>query len=258
LTNFNPTKSNVAALKAHFRPVSDLKPNPRNARTHSKHQIRQIAESIRAFGFTNPVLVDGRDQILAGHGRVEAAKLLGMDRIPTIRIESLTDEQIRAFVIADNRLAEKAGWDTEILAIELQALLELDCVDFDITITGFEVPEIDLIIEEANASPSIEEAPPEPDFTQEPITKSGDLWLLNKHRIVCGNALHESTYKTLMGNRRAAAAFTDPPYNVRIDGHATGNGAIRHREFAMASGELSEAEFVSFLTNAVQLLLMLD
>jgi DNA modification methylase len=232
--------------------IHQLKPNPHNARTHSKHQIRQIAESIRVFGFTNPVLVGAENQIVAGHGRVEAAKLLGMEEVPTIRLDQLTRDQIRAYAIADNKLAENAGWDREILAIEFQELLALDCLD--ITVTGFEIPEIDLILEEARVAPLAEEAPPEPEFDREPVTKPGDLWLLGKHRVICGNSLHLATYQTLLGSRRAAMVFTDSPFNVRIDGHATGNGAIRHREFAMASGEMSEAEFVAFLTTSFRLL----
>jgi DNA modification methylase len=234
--------------------IDQLKPFTQNARTHSKHQIRQIAESIRVFGFTNPVLVDSNNRIIAGHGRVEAAKLLGMDQVPTIRLEGLSEDQIRAYIIADNKLAENAGWDKEILAIELQYLMTLDCVDFDLTITGFEVPEIDVILEEANAATQMEDPVPEPVLDHAAVTEPGDLWLLGKHRVLCGNSLHDGTYKTLMGNRRAAASFNDAPYNVRVDGHATGNGAIHHREFAMASGEMSEAEFVSFLNNSLRLL----
>jgi DNA modification methylase len=234
--------------------TSSLKPYQGNARTHSKHQIRQIAESIRVFGFTNPILIDRENRIVAGHGRVEAAKLLGMDQVPTIRLESLSEEQIRAYVIADNRLSETASWNRSILAIELQHLLSLDGADFDVTVTGFEIPEIDLILEEANQGEQIEDQVPEPNLDEEAITQPGDLWLLGKHRIFCGNALHESSYKTLMGARKAATVFTDPPFNVKIDGHATGNGAIRHREFAMASGEMSEAEFLSFLNNSLRLM----
>jgi DNA modification methylase len=237
-----------------YQKIDQLKPFTQNARTHSKHQIRQIAESIRVFSFTQPILIDNENRIIAGHGRVEAAKLLGMTEVPTIRLDRLTEEQIRAYVIADNKLAENAGWDKEILAIELQYLMTLDCVDFDLTITGFEVPEIDVILEDANGATSKEDDVPESLYDQEPVTKPRDLWLLGKHRILCGNSLHEASYQALMGSRRAAAVFTDPPYNVKIDGHATGNGAIRHREFAMASGEMSEAEFVSFLNNSLRLL----
>ena len=234
-----------------YQPIHQLKPNPHNARTHSKHQIRQIAESMREFGFTSPVIVDAENQIVAGHGRLAAAKLLGITTVPTIRLDGLTKEQIRAYVIADNKLAENAGWDMEILAIELQELFALDFQD--ITVTGFEISEIDQILEEAKAAPE-EELTPEPDFDQEPVTKPGDIWLLGKHRITCGNSLQLATYGDLMGGRRAAMVFTDPPFNVRIDGHATGNGAIRHREFAMASGEMSEAEFVAFLITSLKFL----
>jgi len=249
-----PMAWNCNSLSVIYQAIGAVTPYKANPRTHTKRQIGQIAESIRVFGFTNPVLVDTENQIIAGHGRVEAAKLLGIEEVPTIRLDRLTKEQIRAYVIADNRLAENAGWDKEILAIEFETLLALDCVDFDVTITGFEIPEIDLILEEAKAAPSSEEAPPEPNFDQDPVTEPGDQWHLGKHRIICGNSLHEETYRTLMGSRRASAVFTDPPFNVKINGNATGNGAIHHREFAMASGEMSEAEFVSFLNNSLRLI----
>ena len=240
-------------LSMQFQKISSLKPYQGNARTHSKHQIRQIVDSIRVFGFTNPILIDNNDIIIAGHGRVDAAKLLGMDSVPTIRLESLSEEQIRAYVIADNKLAENAGWDRSILAIELQHLLTLDCADFDVTVTGFEIPEIDLIIEEANGAAKEDEIP-DPVLDQAPVTQPGDLWRMGKHRVLCGNSLHEASYQSLMGRHRASMVFSDPPFNVKIDGHATGNGAIRHREFAMASGEMSEAEFVFFLNNSLRLL----
>jgi ParB-like nuclease domain len=135
-----------------YRPVGDLKNNPRNARVHSKHQIRQIASSIKAFGFTNPVLLDKDNTIVAGHGRVAAAKLLGISDVPTIRLENLSSDQLRAYVLADNRLAEKAGWDKSILAIELQHLISIES-DFDVTVTGFEIPEIDLVLSTPSAKP---------------------------------------------------------------------------------------------------------
>lgn len=241
----------ASKLNIVYQNIDQLHSNPHNARTHSKHQIRQLAESMRQCGWTTPILIDANNIIIASHGRKSAAKLLGIEEVPTIRLDGLTNEQIRAYVIADNKLAENAGWDREILAIEFQELLALDCLD--ITVTGFEVSEIDLILDEAKGTPE-EEAISEPDFDQEPVTQSGDLWLLGKHRIICGNSLHQATYRELMGSRRAAMVFTDPPFNVRIDGHATGNGAIRHREFAMASGEMSEAEFVSFLNTSLRLI----
>ncbi len=166
------TTNGLAELAIVYRPVGILSNYGRNARTHSKRQIRQIAASIKAFGFTNPILVDNNSQIVAGHGRAAAAKLLGIDQVPTIRLESLTQDQIRAYVIADNRLAEKAGWDNSILAIELQHLIAID-EGFDVTITGFEIPEIDLILQEACRKQD-EDVIPDINQTAQVITQSGD------------------------------------------------------------------------------------
>ena len=163
------------ALSVEYKMLEELKPYSSDARTHKKHQIRQIAESVRAFGFTNPILIDSQNRIVAGHGRVEAAKLLSMTRVPTICLEDLAENQIRAYVIADNRLAELAGWDKSILSIELQNLLNLDCADFDVTVTGFEVAEIDQIIEEAGDSRETEDQIPELDSNQISVTEPGDL-----------------------------------------------------------------------------------
>jgi len=239
------------ALAVVYQEIQRLVPYPRNARTHSKRQIRQIADSIRAFGFTNPVLVDRSGTIVAGHGRVEAAKLLGMDKVPTICLENLNEDQIRAYILADNKLAEKAGWDNAILAIELQHLTSID-LGFDVSLTGFEIPEIDLILQESKAEEQDEE--PVEISTEPALTKPGDVWLLGNHRLICGDALDESVYTALMNGETADLVFTDPPYNVKIDGNVCGKGSIRHREFAMASGEMTEAEFVGFLSRALGLL----
>ncbi len=234
-----------------YQEIQHLVPYARNARTHSTRQIRQIADSISAFGFTNPVLVDRSATIVAGHGRVQAAKLLGLKRVPTICLDSLNEDQIRAYIIADNKLAEKAGWDNSILAIELQHLTSID-LGFDVALTGFEIGEIDLILQESKQKDD-EEEPVE--VSRGPaVTKPGDVWLLGSHRLLCGDALEESSYLALMNGKSADVVFTDPPYNVRIDGHVCGKGAIRHREFAMASGEMTEAEFIGFLNKALGLL----
>ena len=247
------TRQCASALAVRYLPTNALKPYPGNARKHSKHQIRQIAVSIQNFGFTNPVLVASDSTIIAGHGRVEAAKLLGMNQVPTIGLENLTRTQIRAYVLADNRLAEKAKWDNDILSIELQHLIAND-ENLDVTITGFEIPEIDLIIEAIrNKQQDIDDLF-QIDETAPPVTQSGDLWQLARHRLLCANSLDESSFKALMLRRNANLVFVDPPYNVAIDGHASGNGRVRHREFAMAAGELSEAEFVAFLTTSFRLL----
>lgn len=236
----------MAKLNITYRDVSALKPRTHNPRTHSKKQIRQIADSIRQFGFTNPVLIDDDGGIIAGHGRVEAAKLMGLESVPTILLDEMTKEQIRAYVIADNKLAENAGWDRQLLGLELRGLAELD-LDFELTITGFDMGEIDVLIgeagtappEEADHIPSVDDAPP--------VTQPGDLWCLGRHRVVCGDATRPESFGRLMEGRKAQMVFTDPPYNVPIDGHVCGLGAVKHAEFAMAAGEMSEVEFVKFL-----------
>src|SRR5262245_22482137 len=226
--------------------VRELRPHPNNARTHSKKQIRQIAKSITQFGFCNPVLVDDAKQIIAGHGRVEAAKLLGIDAVPTCQLSHLSEADKRAYVLADNKLAEKAGWDRDLLAIELQGLIELDV---DIELTGFEMAEIDLILEEAreaSGDPSRpEDTAPQPSASPA-VSQPGDLWLLGRHRLLCGDPREQAAYDRLLEGAKAQFVFTDPPYNVEIDGHVRGLGRVRHREFAMGCGEMSEVEFTAF------------
>lgn len=223
-----------------------LEPCERNARTHSRRQIEQIAASVREFGFVNPVLIDGERRIIAGHGRIAAAKLLGMDRVPTIRLEHLSEAQKRAYIIADNRLAELAGWDEALLAIELKYLTE---IDFSAELTGFATAEIDLVIgrQEQPAKPDPADEVAEPDRSRPTVVRRGDLWLLDKHRLLCGDARDPASFAALMDCEQARLVLTDPPFNVRIDGHVCGLGKIKHAEFAMASGEMSEAEFTAFL-----------
>ena len=231
--------------------VSSLRPWAKNARLHSRKQIRQIADSIKRFGFTNPVLVDGDNTILAGHGRVAAAETLGMSEVPCLRIETMSAAEKRAYVLADNKLALNAGWDEEILAEELKGLLDLD-LDFDIGITGFSIPEIDGLIDGLTTE---EPGDPEDDVLPDDgpaRCRPGDLWQLGPHRLICGSALDRDTVAALMGGERAQMVFTDPPYNVPIQGHVGGSGATQHREFAMASGEMSKAEFTGFLRTAFQ------
>jgi DNA modification methylase len=240
--------SSVLAGRIEHTPIIRLTPYKNNARTHSKKQVRQIANSIKRFGFVNPVLVDDAGQIIAGHGRVEAAKLIGLATVPVIRLSHLSETEKRAYILADNRLAEKAGWDRETLAIELQGLIDLN---FDVEITGFATPEIDIVLDDAaeasGAPPSPEDDVPDLPAAGTAISRAGDLWALGLHRLLCGNALVASAYDTLMARERAEMVFTDPPYNVRIDGHVSGLGRVRHREFAMAGGEMTEDEFTAFL-----------
>ncbi len=231
--------------------VSTLTPWARNARTHSKKQIRQIADSIRQFGFTNPVLIDEAGTILAGHGRVAAAKLLGMGKVPCLRIDHMSEDEKRAYVLADNKLALNAGWDEDLLAAELGALLSAD-LHFEAGITGFSIPEIDGILEavepEDLGDPKDDVIPGEAPSRVRP----GEVWRLGAHRLICGNALDPGVVATLMEGEQARMVFTDPPYNVPINGHAGGLGKIKHREFAVASGEMSVDEFKGFLQSAFE------
>ncbi|NMJ44436.1 ParB N-terminal domain-containing protein [Roseomonas sp. JC162] len=233
------------------QPVDALTPRTTNPRTHSKAQIAQIAASIQRFGFTNPILVDEANGIIAGHGRVAAARKLGRTTVPTIRLAAMSEAEIRAYVIADNRLAEQAGWDRHLLGLELQYLTDLD-IDLDVTLTGFSLPEIDVLIGELSLVPDTGKPDPADAVLAMPagpaITQSGDVWTIGPHRLICGDATIAETYQRLLGTRRAQMVFTDPPYDVPIDGHVCGLGGVKHRKFAMAAGEMTEAAFTDFLT----------
>jgi DNA modification methylase len=238
------------SLQVVERPITSLLPARRNPRTHSPKQIRQLAESIRQFGFTTPILVDEDNRILAGHGRVEAAKQVGLTQVPTIRLTDLTVAQKRAYLLADNKLAEQAGWDRELLALEFQELQELE-LDYDLTITGFATAEIDLIMDSLPAD-NEEKDGDDPDPGDDlpptrPVSRVGDLWLLGPHRVLCGDATDPAAFVHLMEGQLAQMVFLDPPYNVPIGGHVCGLGTVQHPNFAMASGEMSEATFTTFL-----------
>jgi DNA modification methylase len=234
--------------------VGRLKAYPRNARTHSKKQIRQIADSIQRFGFTNPVLIDDADMILAGHGRVEAAKQFGMDAVPCLRLASMSEAEKRAYILADNKLALNAGWDEDLLAAELELVLA-DIDEIDVGVTGFSVAEIDLLVgtSETGQTPEDERDDALPESQAEAISRVGDVWQLGEHRLACGDARDEEAYRMLMtpggrGRELAQMVFTDPPYNVRIEGNVTRSNG--HRNFVMASGEMAKDAFIAFLTSA--------
>jgi DNA modification methylase len=229
--------------------VTALRPYDRNARTHSRKQIREIAKSIERFGFTNPVLISDDGQIIAGHGRVEAARLLKMERVPTLRLSHLNDAERRAYILADNKLAQNANWDREMLALELQGLLD---IDFEVDLTGFGLAEIDMILDDARdgspdtASGPEDEAPAVGDLAGA-VTRPGDIWSVGRHRLICGDCRFVEPLRLLLDGQEADLIFTDPPYNVPIDGHVCGLGRIRHREFAMGVGEMSPDAFTDFL-----------
>jgi len=243
--NNEPSIAVASRLAVTYRAISDLVPDPRNARTHPKRQIEQLKKSIEEFGFTNPILADPEGHIIAGHGRLQAARAMGFSEVPTIILSGLSDTQKRALRIADNKIALNAGWDLEILQQELGELASLD-VEIDPTLTGFSTGEIDVILSSAD-DPDDEVIPPVPTT---PRTKPGDIWILGDHRVGCGDGRDAAFLQRLIGDgARVDAAFLDPPYNVRIGGHAVAAGS--HREFAMASGEMSEAEFRSFLADTL-------
>lgn len=227
--------------KVELSAVDALSPNPRNAKTHSEKQVSQIAASIERFGWLVPIIVDENSQIVAGHGRWLAARLLKNSEVPVIRAAFLTEADRRAFALAENRIAELSGWDGEILTQELEFLFE---DGFELEITGFSTADLDFAIPEDKSANEKEEVEL-PDPEGEAVTRPGDLWRIGPHRLLCGDARNIECWEALLGDERAALVFSDPPYNVPIDGFVSGSG--RHREFAMASGELSPAEFTTFL-----------
>ena len=240
-------------LRIEYLSASSLTPFTRNARTHSKKQIKQIADSIKQNGFTNPILIDEHNMIMAGHGRLSAAVLIGMEHIPCVRLEHMTLAQKKAYVLADNKLALKAGWDDELVALELQELLQIDA-GFDISFTGFSIAEADILIEGLSVE---EPAAPEDERLPDPasgpaVTKLGDLFQLGPHRLICGDALNADLCGLLMSGELAQMVFSDPPYNVPIKGHVSGLGAIQHREFGMVSGDLDTKQFTGFLDQVFQ------
>jgi ParB-like nuclease domain/DNA methylase len=239
------------SLKIVFRPIDALKPDPANPRNHSKKQIRQIANSIATFGFLCPVLVDKDLNLIAGHGRLRAGYQLGMTEVPTVCVDHLTPEQTRAFRIADNRLTENATWDDRLLAKQLRDL-SLTGLDFDIEVTGFEMAEIDLRVSSLDGAPEQGNDPADvvPEALAGTVSKLGDLWLLDRHRVLCGDALDGEAFAALMGEERAATVFTDLPDNASIGGHGSDLGTIHHSPFPMASGQMDSPEFTAFLGQA--------
>lgn len=243
-------------LAIEYKSPHGLKPDPKNPRIHSEKQIDQIARSIEVFGFNVPALTNASGRIVADHGRVEAAKRLGLSSIPVIRLEHLAPLQVTAFAIADNKLTDNSAWDEQLLAEQLKYLSEAE-IDFSMETIGFETAEIDLLIEglgvanHGQADPADELPDPR---LEVPVSHEGDLWTLARHRILCADALKEQNFPLLMDRQKASVVFTDPPYNVKINGHVSGLGKIRHREFAMGCGEMSEAQFTNFLTCACTLL----
>jgi DNA modification methylase len=238
-------------VEVQYRPISELILDPRNPRQHSQKQVLQIADSIREFGFIAPIVIDDVDKVIIGHGRILAAKQLRMREVPVIQVQHLSSAQLKALRLADNRLAQHSHWDERLLAEEFVELKGVD-LDFDIEITGFSSPEIDLTIQTAGQVSNVDDE--RGSLTGAPVCRPGELWLLGDHRVLCADATDQQSFETLMGRELAQLIFADPPYNVRIQGHATGHGRVRHREFAQASGELKSGEFTDFLSRSCELL----
>jgi DNA modification methylase len=230
--------------------IADLKPLGRQTRKHPVHQITKLARNLETYGFVAPILIDEANRIVAGAALVEAAKRLLLTEVPAVQVQGLTETQLRSLRLALNRLADDARWDLGELKLEFEELLTLD-LSIDLTLTGFEMGEIDLQLQMDNTADDEPLAEP-PDRSRPAITQPGDLWILGEHRLFCGNALDESAYCTLMGEDRAQAVHSDPPYNLKIEGQVSGKGRVAHSEFAMASGEMSSAQFTAFLSTALQ------
>jgi len=240
-------------LQTVFAPIASIKPNPRNARTHAKKQVKQLASSIVAFGYVSPIVVDEDSVIINGHGRYLAAQQLALREVPVIKLTGLSQAQKLALALADNKIAANAGWDRDQLAKTLAELgAPLEDIGLDIEITGFSAAEADMLLSDL-VDPEHEPADDIPALEQTAVSRRGDIWTLGKHRLLCGDTREEDDWQALMQGQRGAAVFTDPPYNVPIE-TVVGRGKTRHREFALASGEMSGPQFTDFLTTAVRFL----
>lgn len=242
------TSSTIHELK--MRKTKLLSPYPGNARKHSDKQIKMLMASIQEFGFNQPILVDEKLIVLAGHGRLEAARQLGLITVPTIKITGLSNQKKQAYVIADNKIAEQSEWDIQKLSAQFEELLKCE---FEIELTGFSTAEIDNLLDpvaitENHDADDLQTS----DLNVPAISKLGDHWILGRHHLYCGSALEHESYSRLMGDKSAQMIFTDPPYNVLIDGHARGKGKSKHENFIMASGEMSSKEFTQFLSSAMK------
>lgn len=254
-----PNTVTMADLRARFgniehRALQELTSYSNNPRKHPERQLVKLASSIAEFGFVMPVLIDEAGVIIAGEARVAAAKRLGLTEVPVIVAHQWSKAQIRAYRLADNKLAELATWDAEALAIELAAIIEMD--ETPIEILGWETAEVDLLLDgTSKVTTSEDEADEQLEVPANPVTHTGDLWLLGRHRLLCASSLEAASWAELLAGEMAAMAFTDPPYNVPVSGHVCGLGKVSHAEFAMASGEMSQAEFIAFLSSFLAVML---
>lgn len=237
-------------LTIEYLPIDALRAAPHNSRTHSKKQKALIAQSITRFGMVTPVAIDAGGELIYGHARVEAARMAGLNEVPVVRLAHLSPDERRAYLLADNRLALEAGWDRELLALELK---ELQALDFDLPALGFSLPEIDKLYEDLadaridGADPLEDDIPPP---AQTNVSAMGDIWVLGNHRLINGDARSADDYDRLLQGDEVSVIFSDPPYNVKIEGNVSGLGEVVHSNFAMACGEMDSQQFTSFLENS--------
>ena len=233
-----------------LRPPGSLRTNRRNARVHSKKQIRQIANSIKAAGFIGAIIIDENGVVLAGAGRLAASIHLNMHLVPTLQVKGLNEAQKRAFALADNKIAENAGWDREILVTELGELSTLlEPLNWDLTLTGFEPAEIDALFADLGKA-ACDPADTTVHVSEDAISRPGDQWVLGRHSILCGDARSRADIDRLMGGARARMVCADVPYNQSV-ADIQGRGRIKHPEFAYASGEMSESQYIAFLEESL-------
>jgi DNA modification methylase len=236
-------------LNARLVPAADLRHFGRETRKHPAEQIKKIARSLDEFGFVLPIVIDAQSRVVAGWALVLGAQKLGLTQVPAVTITDLSEARLRALRLALNRMGEDSKWDTTELALEFSEILELE-TDFDLTLTGFAMGEVDVAL--AGDPNGEEDELPPLDESGSPISKLGDLWQVGEHQIFCGDARDRASFECVMGSERAEMVFADPPYNVRIAGNVSGLGSKKHDEFQMASGEMSSDEFVAFLRSAIQ------
>lgn len=237
----------IRDLEIGMVPLGDIQPSPHATKTTNQKQQKSLAKSIRQFGWANPIIIDGEVVIIAGHARFEAAKHLKLANVPCVRIADMSEAQKRAYMIADNKIAEQSDWDRDALAVEFEFLLN-GGFEIDFEGMGLEMPEVEVILGDANAD--VEEPPVPQVAIGAPVTQLGDLWHLGPHRLYCGDALDPEAYAAVCAGDTPAAGFSDPPFNIPVNGHVSSTG--QHGEFAQASGEMTDAEFTGFLTQYLE------
>ena len=225
--------------------VEALIPYAKNSRTHDDAQVAQIAASIKEFGWTNPILVDGEKGIIAGHGRLMAARKLGMTQVPVIELKGMTEAQKKAYVIADNKLAMNAGWDNDFLTLELK---DLEDEGFDLSLTGFDDKELDALLNVIEGTEGLTDEDDVPAVPEEPKTKLGDVYILGNHRLMCGDSTSTDAVDLLMENKKADMVFTDPPYNMDFTGgiHADGSKSFNAKHGGIKNDKMSQSEAADF------------